>query len=84
MLQEAAPLLLPLALAPAALLLRLLDPRLQILIKLNNLKKSQILVNFTHFNKKNLFFNAPGDAKQELPQNMPCVRHQHVTFGPAH
>ena len=55
MLQEAAPLLLPLALAPAALLLRLLDPRLQILIKLNNLKKSQILVNFTHFNKK-IFF----------------------------
>ena len=43
MLQEAAPLLLPLALAPAALLLRLLDPRLQILIKLNNLKKAKFL-----------------------------------------
>ena len=38
MLQEAVPLLLPLALAPAALLLRLLDPRLQVLIKLINLK----------------------------------------------
>ena len=63
MMEKAAPLLLPLpplALTPAALLLRpllsLLDPGLQVLIKLINLKNNPNSYQFTHFNKKILFF----------------------------
>ena len=63
MVQKAAPLLLPLpplALTPAALLLRpllsLLDPGLQILIKLINLKNNPNSYQIKHFNKKLLFF----------------------------
>ena len=63
MVQKAAPLLLPLpplALTPAALLLRpllsLLDPGLQILIKLINLKNNPNSYQLKHFNKKLLFF----------------------------
>ena len=90
MMEKAAPLLLPLpplALTPAALLLRpllrLLDSGLQILIKLNNLKnKPMLFYQFTHFNKKNSFSNAPGDAMLGPPQNVPYVHLQHVTFGP--
>ena len=63
MMEKTAPLLLPLpplALTPAALLLRpllsLLDPGLQILIKLINLKNNPNSYQFTHFNKKNTLF----------------------------
>ena len=63
MMQKAAPLLLPLpplALTPAALLLhpllRLLDPGLQILIKLINLKNNPNSYQIKHFNKKLIFF----------------------------
>ena len=63
MMEKAAPLLLPLpplALTPAALLLRpllsLLDPGLQILIKLINLKNNPNSYQIKHFNKKLIFF----------------------------
>ena len=89
MLEKAAPLLLPLpplALTPAALLLRpllpLLDSGLQILIKLNNFKICQIPINLNIFTKITLFQNAPGDARQEPPQSAPYARHQRVIFGP--
>ena len=89
MLQKAVPILLPLpplALMPAALLLRpllrLLDPGLQILIKLNNLKICQNSFINLHILTKILFLkNAPGDAQREPPQNAPYVR-QRVIFGP--
>ena len=62
MVQKATPLLLPLpplALTPAALLLRpllsLLDPGLQILIKLINLKNNPNSYQLKHFNKNYSF-----------------------------
>ena len=63
MLEKPTPLQLPLpplALPPAALLLRpllrFLDPGLQILIKLINLKNNPNSYQLKHFNKKLLFF----------------------------